>query len=67
MSATVLTGEFGQALYAYSLSFHFQTDAGALSYLDGKTFTVQDVPFVQNISLNTTYKQSAAHRLLLCF
>ncbi len=40
-------GEFGQALYAYSLSFHFQTDAGALSYLDGKTFTVQDVPFVQ--------------------
>ena len=35
-----------QALYAYQLSFVFQTDAGALSYLNGKTFQVEHVDFV---------------------
>lgn len=40
-------GEKGQALYAYSLSFHFAGDAGVLQYLDGQTFRVQNVPFVQ--------------------
>lgn len=29
-----------QALYSYSLTFDFKTDAGILSYLDKKTFTV---------------------------
>ena len=36
-----------QALYSYSLRFCFTTDAGILSYLDGKTFTVSDVDFVK--------------------
>lgn len=40
-------GEKGQALYAYSLSFRFTGDAGALSYLNGTTFTVQHIPFVE--------------------
>lgn len=40
-------GETGQALYAYKLTFRFEQDAGALSYLNGRTFTVRDVPFVQ--------------------
>lgn len=40
-------GESGQALYAYSLTFRFTSGAGALSYLDGKTFSVRDIPFVQ--------------------
>ncbi len=40
-------GETGQALYAYSLSFRFSKDAGALSYLNGKTFSVDNIPFIQ--------------------
>lgn len=36
-----------QALYAYRLRFCFTTDAGALSYLDGKTFQVKSVDFVE--------------------
>ena len=40
-------GETGQALYAYKLTFRFTQDAGALAYLNGKTFTVRNVPFVQ--------------------
>ncbi|MDY3618476.1 RluA family pseudouridine synthase [Agathobaculum sp.] len=40
-------GESGQALYAYSLTFRFDSDAGALSYLNGQNFTVRDVPFVR--------------------
>lgn len=39
-------GETGQALYAYSLTFRFADDAGALSYLSGQCFRVRDVPFV---------------------
>lgn len=34
-----------QALYSYKLKFTFRTDAGILSYLDGKEFTVKDVWF----------------------
>ena len=37
--------ETRQALYAYRLAFAFSTDAGALNYLRGKAFTVEDVPF----------------------
>ena len=40
-------GETGQLLYSYQLTFWFTSDAGALSYLDGKTFTVKNVPFVK--------------------
>ena len=36
-----------QALYSYKLTFCFKTDAGILSYLDGKTFQVASVDFVQ--------------------
>ncbi len=34
-----------QALYSYKLSFYFSTDAGILNYLNGKTFTVDNVWF----------------------
>ena len=36
-----------QALYSYKLTFTFTTDAGALSYLNGKSFQVDKVDFVQ--------------------
>ncbi|MGO5115530.1 RluA family pseudouridine synthase [Candidatus Avoscillospira sp. LCP25S3_F1] len=36
-----------QALYSYKLTFTFTTDAGCLSHLDGKTFQVEDVDFVE--------------------
>ena len=36
-----------QALYSYRLTFRFTTDAGALAYLNGKSFHVQNVDFVQ--------------------
>ena len=35
-----------QALYSYSLRFCFTTDGGILSYLDGRSFRVEDVDFV---------------------
>lgn len=35
-----------QALYSYKLTFAFTTDAGGLSYLNGKTFRVKNVDFV---------------------
>lgn len=36
-----------QALYSYKLSFHFTTDAGCLSRLNGREFTVERVDFVE--------------------
>lgn len=36
-----------QALYSYKLSFYFDTDAGILNYLNGKTFEVDDVWFTK--------------------
>ena len=36
-----------QALYSYKLTFQFTTDAGALAYLDGKSFQVDKVDFVE--------------------
>ena len=36
-----------QALYSYKLTFTFTTDAGALAYLNGKSFKVQEVDFVK--------------------
>ena len=38
-------GETRQALWAYAVTFQFPTDAGALSYLKGRRFTVENVPF----------------------
>ena len=35
-----------QALYSYKLTFGFTTDAGALEYLNGKSFRVETVDFV---------------------
>lgn len=35
-----------QALYSYKLTFRFTTDAGALAYLNGKSFRVDRVDFV---------------------
>ena len=37
----------GQALYSYKLTFNFKTDAGILNYLNGKTFSVSDIDFVE--------------------
>lgn len=37
-----------QALCAYRLSFDFETDAGGLNYLKGKSFAVRETPFVQD-------------------
>ena len=36
-----------QALYSYKLTFCFTTDAGELSYLNGKSFRVEEVDFVK--------------------
>ena len=36
-----------QALYSYKLTFDFTTDAGALAYLNGKSFRVETVDFVE--------------------
>jgi len=36
-----------QALYSYKLTFTFETDAGSLENLNGKSFQVQQVDFVQ--------------------
>ena len=41
------SGRKYQALYSYKLTFTFETDAGCLSYLNGKTFQVEDVDFAR--------------------
>ena len=38
-------GESRQLLWSYKLTFSFKSDAGALTYLNGRTFMVDDVPF----------------------
>ncbi|MCI8422899.1 MAG: RluA family pseudouridine synthase [Lawsonibacter sp.] len=40
-------GRHGQALYSYQLTFRFTTDAGPLEHLNGRTFQVEQVDFVQ--------------------
>jgi 23S rRNA pseudouridine955/2504/2580 synthase len=35
-----------QALYSYKLEFHFTTDAGILTYLNGKCFEVKNIWFL---------------------
>lgn len=44
-------GKPRQNLYSYSITFHFTTEAGALSYLDGKTFVGKPQPFMKKYSL----------------
>ena len=46
-----------QALYAYSLTFHFSQDAGALNAVNGRTFRVKDVPFVRDFFPDTEEKE----------
>ena len=36
-----------QALYSYKLTFLFTTDAGSLSNLNGRSFQVEKVDFVE--------------------
>ena len=38
-----------QALYSYKLTFCFTSDAGALQYLNGKSFTVENVWFADKL------------------
>ena len=45
-----------QALYSYKLTFDFKTDAGILNYLNGKTFTVKEVWFADELFGNS-YKK----------
>ncbi len=42
-------GLMGQALCSYKLTFHLEEDCEHLSYLDGKTFTVKDAPFLHQL------------------
>ena len=42
-----------QALYSYKLTFTFTTEAGELEYLNGKSFQVEKVDFVQEYFPNT--------------
>lgn len=39
--------ESRQLLWSYKLTFSFTTDAGALQYLNGRVFTVRNVPFAE--------------------
>ncbi|MGM9521747.1 MAG: RluA family pseudouridine synthase, partial [Oscillospiraceae bacterium] len=39
----------GQALYSYKLTFAFKSDAGALNYLNGSSFSVPDPEFVEKL------------------
>ncbi len=45
-----------QALYSYKLTFDFTTDAGILNYLNGKTFTVNEVWFADQL-FGSDYKK----------
>ncbi|MDR2569184.1 MAG: RluA family pseudouridine synthase [Oscillospiraceae bacterium] len=40
-------GETKQVLCSYKLVFDFKTDAGQLSYLNGQTFKLHSIPFVE--------------------
>ena len=44
-----------QALYSYKLTFRFTTDAGALEYLNGKSFRVEKVDFAEEYFPDTKY------------
>ena len=44
-----------QALYSYKLTFDFTTDAGSLAYLNGKSFQVEKVDFVDEYFSGTKF------------
>ena len=44
-----------QALYSYKLTFTVTTDAGALDYLNGKSFKVAKVDFAEEYFPDTKY------------
>ena len=44
-----------QALYSYRLTFDFTTDAGALAYLNGRSFQVETVDFVEEYFPGTKF------------
>ena len=45
-----------QALYSYKLTFQFTTEAGALAYLNDKSFQVENVEFVDEYFPNFRWK-----------
>lgn len=45
-----------QALYSYKLTFDFSTDADILNYLKSKTFTVKNIPFLEELGFNFRVK-----------
>lgn len=49
-----------QALYSYRLRFNFTEDAGVLNYLNGKTFEVRSVWFVDELFPECRYKRNSA-------
>ena len=50
-------GETRQALYSYFLRFDFPTEAGLLSYLRGRTFRVEKVPFAEKYFPGTSWEK----------
>ena len=46
-----------QALYSYKLTFSFTTDAGGLGYLNGRSFQVNQVDFVNEYFPNYGYQE----------
>ena len=50
-------GRHGQALYSYKLTFSFTTGAGPLEHLNGRTFQVEDVDFVNEYFPGHTWKK----------
>lgn len=46
----------GQALYAYGLRFAFETDAGILNDLNGRSFHVKRVPFAEELFPSFRYR-----------
>ena len=45
-------GRHYQALYSYKITFRFSSDAGVLSYLNGKSMDVKNVPFASDFFKN---------------
>ncbi|MBR3928296.1 MAG: RluA family pseudouridine synthase [Clostridia bacterium] len=45
-------GRHYQALYSYKITFRFESDAGMLSYLNGKSVFVKNVPFASDFLIN---------------
>lgn len=57
IAADKKTGFDKQALYSYKVTFNFETDAGILNYLNGKSFCVREVWFANELFGNETVKK----------